>query len=47
MNRTTHILVVEDDSDINQLLCKILKKSGYFPQPAYSGTEALIYLERQ
>jgi DNA-binding response OmpR family regulator len=39
--------VVEDDSDINQLLCKILKKSGYSPQPAYSGTEAMIYLERQ
>ncbi|GIP25221.1 DNA-binding response regulator [Paenibacillus sp. J23TS9] len=47
MNRTTHILVVEDDSDINQLLCKILMKSGYSPQPAYSGTEAMIYLERQ
>jgi two-component system, OmpR family, response regulator len=47
LNRTKHILVVEDDSDINQLLCKILKKSGYSPQPAYSGTEAMIYLERQ
>lgn len=47
MDRTIHILVVEDDNDINQLLCKILKKSGYSPQPAYSGTEAMIYLERQ
>ena len=47
MDRDTHILVVEDDNDINQLLCKILKKSGYSPQPAYSGTEAMIYLERQ
>lgn len=39
------ILVVEDDNDINQLLCNIVKKSGYIPQPAYSGTEALIYLQ--
>ena len=47
LDRTTHILVVEDDTFINQLLCRILKKSGYSPQPAYSGTEAMIYLERQ
>lgn len=47
MDKIIPILVVEDDNDINQLLCKILKKSGYSPQAAYSGTEALIYLERQ
>ena len=41
------ILVVEDDEDINQLLCKIIKKSGYYPQSAYSGTEAIMYLEKQ
>jgi DNA-binding response OmpR family regulator len=29
------------------LLCNIIKVSGYFPQSAYSGTEALIYLEKQ
>jgi len=40
MAQQTNILVVEDDDDINQLLCKIIKKSNYFPQPAYSGTEA-------
>src|SRR5699024_2948071 len=39
--------VIEDDNDINQLLCRIIKKSNYFPQPAYSGTEALIYLEKK
>lgn len=39
------ILVAEDDNDINQLLCNIIRKSGYIPQPAYSGTEAMIYLE--
>lgn len=47
MDETIRILVVEDDDDINKLLCKIIKKSNYKPQPAYSGTEALIYLEKQ
>lgn len=47
MNETIHILVVEDDNDLNQLLCEIIKKCRYKPQPAYSGTEALIYLEQQ
>ncbi|NEU31920.1 response regulator transcription factor [bacterium LRH843] len=39
--------VVEDDNDINELLCKIIRKSQYHAQPAYSGTEAMIYLEKQ
>jgi len=47
VDQTINILVVEDDNDINQLLCKIIKKSGYYSQPAYSGTEAMIYLEKQ
>jgi len=47
MEQKINILVVEDDNDINQLLCKIIKQSNYFPQPAYSGTEALLYLEKQ
>ncbi|WP_340034155.1 response regulator transcription factor [Paenibacillus sp. FSL E2-0202] len=47
MNNPIHILVAEDDSDINRLLCNIIKKSGYIPQPAYSGTEALLYLEQR
>ncbi len=42
-----NILVVEDDNEINQLLCKIIKNSQYEPQPAYSGTEALMYLKKQ
>lgn len=36
------ILVVEDDSDINGLLCRILEKEGYETISAYSGTEALL-----
>lgn len=44
MDGIIKILVVEDDNEINQLLCEIISKSGYLPQPAYSGTEALLYL---
>lgn len=47
VNQQINILVVEDDNDINDLLCKIIKKSRYHAQPAYSGTEAMIYLEKQ
>lgn len=47
MNDNINILVVEDDNDINTLLCRIIKKSNYQPKAAYSGTEALIYLEQQ
>lgn len=42
-----NILVVEDDNDINNLLCNIIKKSGYTAQAAYSGTEAMLYIEKQ
>lgn len=47
MNNPVRILVVEDDEDINGLLCGILRRSGYLPESAYSGTEALLRLERQ
>lgn len=47
MEQQINVLVIEDDNDINQLLCRIIKKNNYFPQPAYSGTEALIYLEKK
>lgn len=47
LERKINILVVEDDNDINQLLCRIIRKSNYFAQSAYSGTEAMIYLEQQ
>lgn len=46
MTEKVNILVVEDDDAINQLLCSIIKKNGYFPQPAFSGTEAMLYLEK-
>lgn len=41
------ILVIEDDKDINRLLCRILKKEGYDVIPAYSGTEAKLRLEQE
>jgi DNA-binding response OmpR family regulator len=47
MKDTVNILIIEDDEDINRLLCDIVGKSGYSPKPAYSGTEALIYLDSQ
>ena len=36
------ILVVEDDSDINALLCRILSGAGYRVDSAFSGTEAQL-----
>jgi DNA-binding response OmpR family regulator len=46
MDKPIHILVAEDDNDINQLLCNMIRRSGYVPQPAFSGTEAILYLEK-
>lgn len=40
---TYNILVVEDDQDINRLLCKILEGGGYCCRPAYSGSEAMLW----
>lgn len=40
-----NILVVEDDADINGLLCNILKKENYNVRSAYSGTEAKMCME--
>lgn len=42
-----NILIVEDDNDINKLLNEIMNSDGYTTKSAYSGTEALIYLEMQ
>lgn len=43
----SRILVIEDDEDINCLLCRILKKEGYEVTSAYSGTEAKLRLEQE
>lgn len=41
------ILIVEDDTDINRLLAKILKKAEYQTMQAFSGTEAKLVLEKE
>ncbi|MCY6484948.1 response regulator transcription factor [Clostridium aestuarii] len=46
MNNNINILVVEDDTDINNLLCKMLSKQGYNVRGAYSGSEAKMCVEQ-
>lgn len=41
------ILVVEDDTDINRLLVKILCEADYETVQAFSGTEAKLLLEKE
>lgn len=41
-----YILIVEDDNEINHMLSALLQSNGYMTQSAYSGTEALLYLEK-
>lgn len=43
---TCHILVVEDDQDINRLLCRILTDGGYDVRPAFSGSEAVLWADQ-
>jgi len=40
------ILVVEDDADINRLLCTLLEGAGYAPRSAFSGSEAMLWAEK-
>ena len=40
---TCHILVVEDDPDINRLLCTVLGNEGYDCRAAFSGSEAELW----
>ena len=42
-----HILVVDDDTDIGNLLEETLTAQGYTVSRAYSGTEALLRLQAQ
>ncbi len=44
---SNYILIVEDDNDISQMLRELLQQEGYATQQAYSGTEALFYLEKE
>lgn len=46
MKSNINILITEDDSAINGLLCDILTREGYNVRPAYSGTEAKMCLDQ-
>lgn len=41
------ILIVEDDNDINHMLSELLSSQRYRTASAYSGTEALFYIEKE
>ena len=40
-----NILIVEDDININNLLCEVLRQAGYTCEQAFSGTEAKLLLD--
>ena len=42
----TKILIIEDDTDINNLITEALTKAGYVCTQAFSGTEGLLYIEK-
>lgn len=41
------ILVIEDDTEINNMTSEALTKAGYTCDQAFSGTEALLYLDKE
>ena len=41
------ILIIEDNTEINHMIADALKKAGYECTQAFSGTEALLYYERE
>lgn len=41
------ILIVEDDESIHYVIKELLHKQGFLTRSAYSGTEALLLLERE
>lgn len=45
MKENVNILIVEDDDSVNNLIAKLMKKSGYNVVQAYSGTEAMLYIK--
>lgn len=44
---SNYILIVEDDNDISHTLKELLEQNGYVTAQAFSGTEALFYMEKE
>lgn len=44
---SNYILIVEDDNDISHMLKELLEQNGYATAQAFSGTEALFYIEKE
>lgn len=42
-----YILIIEDDNDISKMLNELLTINGYRAIQAYSGTEAMLHIEKQ
>ena len=42
-----NILIVEDDININNLLCEVLRKAGYTCEQAFSGGKAASGYKRK
>jgi DNA-binding response OmpR family regulator len=38
------VLVVDDDEDLREIMCRLLRRAGYAPVTAGCATEALAYL---
>jgi two-component system, OmpR family, response regulator len=47
MNNRISILVIEDDSDISNMICDLLEQNGYNTKSAYTGTEALMVFDKK
>lgn len=47
MTNGISILVIEDDSDISNMICDLLEQNGYHAKRAYSGTEALMVFDNK
>lgn len=43
----SHILIIDDDIHINEMLEEVLIHEGYQVSHAYSGTEALLFLANE
>lgn len=41
------ILIIEDDTDINNMLCKLISLNGFNPKSAFSGTEGILLHDKE